>query len=178
IELDIQAKPLYNLEVKGFASIGDWRYKGSTVSEVRTEDREILETSTNDINNGKVGNTAQTSFGLGAKYKILPNLSIDADYRYYQNLYANVQRKENLELPSFGLIDAGVSYALNLTDKNRLSFRVNVNNLFDTEYISQSNTANMLTGAEGETAYKGINTTNQVYFGYGRTWNASIKFTF
>src|SRR5690606_2026573 len=48
IELDIQAKPLYNLEVKGFASIGDWRYKGNTVTEVRTEDREILETSTND----------------------------------------------------------------------------------------------------------------------------------
>lgn len=178
IELNIQAKPLYNLEVKGFASIGDWRYKGSVVSEIRTEDREILETSTNDIDGGKVGNAAQTSFGLGAKYKILPNLSIDADYRYYQNFYANVQRKENLELPSFGLIDAGVSYALNLTDKNRLSFRVNVNNLFDTEYISQSNTANMLTGAEGETAYKGINTTNQVYFGYGRTWNASVKFTF
>ena len=178
IELDIQAKPLYNLEVKGFASIGDWIYKGSTVTEVRTEDREILETTLNDIDGGKVGNAAQTSFGLGAKYKILPNLSIDADYRYYQNLYANVQRKENLELPSFGLIDAGVSYALNLTDKNRLSFRVNVNNLFDTEYISQSNTANMLTGAEGETAYKGINTTNQVYFGFGRTWNASVKFTF
>lgn len=178
IELDIQTKPLYNLEVKGFASIGDWRYKGNTVTEVRTEDREILETSTNDIDGGKVGNAAQTSFGLGAKYKILPNLSIDADYRYYQNLYANVQRKENLELPSFGLIDAGVSYALNLTDKNRLSFRVNVNNLFDTEYISQSNTANMLTGAEGEKAYKDINTTNQVYFGFGRTWNASIKFTF
>ncbi len=178
IELDIQAKPLYNLEVKGFASIGDWIYKGSTVTEVRTEDREILETTLNDIDGGKVGNAAQTSFGLGAKYKILPNLSIDADYRYYQNLYANVQRKENLELPSFGLVDAGVSYALNLTDNNRLSFRVNVNNLFDTEYITQSNTANMLTGVEGETAYKGINTTNQVYFGFGRTWNASIKFTF
>lgn len=178
IELDIQAKPLYNLEVKGFASIGDWIYKGSTVTEVRTEDREILETTLNDIDGGKVGNAAQTTFGLGAKYKILPNLSIDADYRYYQNLYANVQRKENLELPSFGLVDAGVSYALNLTDKNRLSFRVNVNNLFDTEYITQSNTANKIENVVGEKVYKGINASNQVYFGFGRTWNASIKFTF
>ncbi|SEH60009.1 Outer membrane receptor proteins, mostly Fe transport [Paenimyroides aquimaris] len=178
IELDIQAKPLYNLEVKGFASIGDWIYKGSTVTEIRTEDREILETSMRDLDGGKVGNAAQTTFGLGAKYKILPNLSIDADYRYYQDLYANRQEKENLMLPSFQLVDAGISYGLNLTDKNRLSFRVNVNNLFDTEYISQSNTANQLTGAEGETAYKGINTSNQVYFGYGRTWNASVKFTF
>lgn len=178
IELDIQAKPLYNLEVKGFASIGDWTYVGNGVEEIRNEERNLVKSTITDLDGGKVGNAAQTTFGLGAKYKILPNLSIDADYRYYQNLYANVQLKENLELPSFGLIDAGVSYALNLTDKNRLSFRVNVNNLFDTEYISQSNTANMLTGAEGEKAYKGINTTNQVYFGFGRTWNASIKFTF
>lgn len=178
IELDIQAKPLYNLEVKGFASIGDWTYVGNAIEEIRNEERNLVQTNINDLDGGKVGNAAQTTFGLGAKYKILPNLSIDADYRYYQNLYANVQRKENLELPSFGLVDAGISYGLNLTDKNRLSFRVNVNNLFDTEYISQSNTANQLTGAEGETAYKGINTSNQVYFGYGRTWNASVKFTF
>lgn len=177
IELDIQAKPLYNLEVKGFASIGNWIYKGSTVTEIRTEDREILETSLRDLDGGKVGNAAQTTFGLGAKYKILPNLSVDADYRYYQDLYANRQEKENLMLPSFGLVDAGISYGVNLTNKNRLSFRLNINNLFDTEYISQSNTAIKVDDTTTAT-YKGLDDRNQVYFGFGRTWNGSIKFTF
>ena len=177
IELDIQAKPLYNLEVKGFASIGDWVYKGNAVTEVRTENREILETTSRDLDGGKVGNAAQTTFGLGAKYKILPNLSVDADYRYYQDLYANRQEKENLMLPSFALVDAGVSYGLNLSGKNRLSFRFNVNNLFNVEYISQSNTAIKVDDTTTAT-YKGLDDRNQVYFGYGRTWNASVKFTF
>ena len=176
IEIDVQAKPLYNLDVTGFASIGDWTYKGSAIQEVRDEDRNLLATKQTDLNGGKVGNAAQTVFGLGAKYKILPNLSIDTNYRYYQDLFADVQAKDNLELPSYQLVDAGVSYRLNLTKTNALSFRVNVNNVFDAEYITQSRTA--IQNAEGASTYKGINTANQVYFGFGRTWNASVKFTF
>ena len=176
IEIDVQAKPLYNLDITGFASIGDWTYKGSAIQEVRDEDRNLLATKQTDLNGGKVGNAAQTVFGLGAKYKILPNLSIDANYRYYQDLFADVQAKDNLELPSYQLVDAGVSYRLNLTKTNALSFRVNVNNVFDAEYITQSRTA--IQNAEGASTYKGINTANQVYFGFGRTWNASVKFTF
>lgn len=177
IEVDVMAKPFYNLELKGFASIGDWKYKGSAITEIRTEDREILETTTRDVDGGKVGNAAQTTLGLGFKYRILPNLSIDADYRYYQDLYADVQEKENLMLPSFQLVDAGISYGLNLTDTNRLSFRFNVNNLFNAEYLSQSNTAQKVDEKTVDT-YKGIDVRNQVYFGYGRTWNASVKLTF
>ena len=176
IEIDVQAKPLYNLDITGFASIGDWTYKGSAIQEVRDEDRNLLATKQTDLDGGKVGNAAQTVFGLGAKYKILPNLSIDANYRYYQDLFADVQAKDNLELPSYQLVDAGVSYRLNLTKTNALSFRVNVNNVFDAEYITQSRTA--IQNAEGASTYKGINTANQVYFGFGRTWNASVKFTF
>nr|WP_297308799.1 TonB-dependent receptor [uncultured Flavobacterium sp.] len=176
IEIDVQAKPLYNLDVTGFASIGDWIYKGNAVQEVRNEERDLLGTTVTDLDGGKVGNAAQTVFGLGAKYKIMPNLSVDANYRYYQNLYADVQAKDNLELPSYQLVDAGVSYRLQLAGKNALSFRVNVNNLFDTEYISQSRTA--IKTAEGASTYKGLNTDNQVYFGYGRTWNLSVKYSF
>ena len=80
-------------------------------------------------------------------------------------------------LPSFGLFDAGISYGVNLTNKNRLSFRININNLFDTEYISQSNTAQFV-DENTQATYKGIDDRNQVYFGFGRTWNGSIKLTF
>lgn len=177
IEIDVVARPLYGLEVKGFASIGDWTYEGNSIREIRDEERNLLETRVNDLDGGKVGNAAQTTFGLGFRYKITNDLSIDADYRYYQDLYANRQEKENLMLPSFQVVDAGVSYGLNLTDKNRLSFRVNVNNVFDTEYISQSNTA-IKVSEDTKATYKGLDTRNQVYFGYGRTWNASIKLTF
>ena len=73
-------------------------------------------------------------------------------------------------------MDAGVSYSLFLADNNRLSFRVNVNNVFDAEYISEMSTATHRT-AESVT-YKGIDVRNQGLMGWGRTWNASIKLTF
>jgi iron complex outermembrane receptor protein len=35
-----------------------------------------------------VGNSAQTSLGLLASYKIIRGLSVDLDYRYYSRLHA------------------------------------------------------------------------------------------
>ncbi len=177
VELDVAAKIAYNLEVTGFGSIGNWQYKGQSVTETRDEERNLLKAVTTDLEGGKVGNAAQTTFGLGLRYKITPHFSIDANYRHYENLYANVQEKENLELPAYNLVDAGISYRLRLTDKQALSFRFNVNNVFDYTYISESRTALKIENNDTPT-YKGINANNQVYFGFGRTWNAAIKFTF
>lgn len=176
IEVDVVARPFYGFEVKGFASVGDWKYRDTAESIIRNEARLELERTNKDIDGGKVGDAAQTVFGLGFKYKIFNNFSIDADYRYYDDLYSSRQEKNNLQLPSYQLMDAGVSYSLFLADNNRLSFRVNVNNVFDAEYISEMSTATHRT-AESVT-YKGIDVRNQGLMGWGRTWNASIKLTF
>lgn len=176
LELDFVARPAYALEIRGFASVGDWQYKGNAESIIRNEARMELATTSKDIDGGKVGNAAQTVLGLGFKYKISNNLSVDADYRYYDDLYASTQVKDNLQLPSYQLVDAGVSYSLHLADKNKLSFRVNVNNVFDTEYISEMSTA--IHRTEASQTYKGIDITNQGLIGLGRTWNAAVKFTF
>ena len=177
LELDVVARPFYGLEIKGFASVGDWKYEGSAQSIVRNEARTVLAETNTDIDGSKVGNAAQTVVGLGFKYRILSNLSIDADYRYYDDLYSSTQVKNNLQLPSYQLVDAGVSYSINLAEKNKLSFRVNVNNLFDTEYISEMSTATHISDKTTKT-YKGIDASNQGLIGLGRTWNAAVKFTF
>lgn len=176
IEIDVIARPFYGFELKGFASVGDWKYIGNANSIVRNEARVVLEESSKDIDGGKVGNAAQTVVGFGFKYRILNNLSIDADYRYYDDLYSSRQEKNNLQLPSYQLMDAGVSYSINLSGKNKLGFRVNVNNIFDTEYISEMSTATHRT-AESVT-YKGVDVKNQGLIGLGRTWNAAVKFSF
>lgn len=177
VELDFRAFPVYGLEVRGFASIGDWKYVGNSIEEVRSEDRKVLEKKENDLDGGKVGGAAQTTFGLGLKYKITNQFSVDADFRHFNQLYANVQEKENLLLPSYSLVDAGVSYGFFLSGNNKLSFRLNVNNVFDTTYISQIDRAVKIDDKTEET-YEGLDVRNQVYFGYGRTWNVSAKFTF
>lgn len=177
VELDFAAKVAYNLEATGFASLGNWQYKGESTAEIRNEERELITTKQTDLDGGKVGNAAQTTFGLGLRYKITPRFIVDANYRHYEDLYADVQTKENLKLPAYNLVDAGLSYRLQLTKTQAMSFRFNVNNVLNYTYISQSRTGMQVVDATTPT-YKGINANNQVYFGYGRTWNAAIKFTF
>lgn len=179
LELDFVSRPFTGFQFTGFASIGDWVYDGMSTTIVRNENRMELATEEIDLTGGKVGDAAQTSFGLGARYKIIKGLSVDADFRSYDRLYSSRQAGEGqvLELPSFQLVDAGLSYHWKLSSKNALSFRANVNNLFNTFYISEA-TTNVLDTSNPATVWNGINTSNAVLIGLGRTWNGSVKFTF
>lgn len=182
VEVDFIAKPLPALQVKGFVSVGDWKYKGSATTQVRDEDQNIESTEVEDIDGGEVGDAAQFTAGLGADYSILDNLSVDADFRYYDKLYANVGAvKSNLELPSYHLIDAGLSYKLKLgKDKDKsLNIRLNINNVFDKIYLAELRT-NIQAGDDSANgvSYDGIDTANQGFFGYGRTWNLGLRYRF
>jgi outer membrane receptor protein involved in Fe transport len=50
-----------------------------------------------------------------------------------------------------------------------------VNNLFDKEYLSQSQTN---FHNDGGRTWNGVNVENQVYFGKGTTWNLSLNIKF
>ena len=156
--------------------------------ELRDEDRNVLSSSAEDVDGGKVGDAAQFTAGLGLVYKICKNFSFDTDWRMYDNLYANTGAvKENLELPTFDLVDAGISYKMYLKDSKgkSINFRVNVNNVFDEVYISEirSSFANgnvngvFFADASSET-FKGLDVRNEGYFGFGRTWNFSLRYNF
>ena len=58
----------------------------------------------------------------------------------------------------------------------RVEFRLNINNVLDETYISESDTNDF--AEAGDDTYDGIATSNRVYFGFGRTWNASLRFNF
>lgn len=179
VELDVAVRPITNLTIKAFGSIGDWVYKGNAVTISRNESRVVLgDPTTRDLTGVKVGDAAQTSFGAGAKYSIIKNLSVDADYRYYDRLYGALPSSglQTLKLPSYDLVDAGISYKLQVSDKNAISFRFNVNNLFNEFYISEATSYKEATATS--TNWKGVNTDNYVLIGWGRTWNGSVKFTF
>ena len=190
LELDFVFKPTSNIDVKGFASMGNWEYDGKAISTKYDESLNPLLVTETDLDGGKVGDAAQTTWGLGAKYEFIKNFSIDADWRNYDKLYANVAAKDNLELPSYDLVDAGISYKMLVgKDKqNSVNFRFNMNNVFDEVYLSEltSNikTDAFISGTSGPTyqsagrVYKGIADGNQGYFGFGRTWNFTIRYNF
>lgn len=182
IEFSFTGKLTDNFDVRGFASFGDWEYKGSVITQVRDEDQNIESTDEVDVDGGKVGDAAQTTFGIGFDWDVCENFSIDSDTRLYKDLYANVGPiKDNLKLPSYGLTDLGASYRMYVgKDKDKsIHIRGNINNLLNKEYISELRTA-IRPGESGAQAgsYKGINTGNQGYFGFGRTWNVSVRYKF
>lgn len=193
IELDFVLKPIDKLDIKGFASIGDWQYEGSALRTETDESLNVLRISSSDVDGGKVGDAAQTTWGLGAKYEIFTRFSADADWRTYNDLYSNTGAiKENLMLPNYDLVDAGVSYKLLIgqAKTNSITFRVNVNNVFDEVYLSELNSSikatdnistsdpSLGTFASNGRTYKGIADGNQGYFGFGRTWNFSMRYSF
>lgn len=207
-EIDANAKLNSFLTLTGAFSLGDWKYKGTASGNVFDETNQAISGQSQKtlyLDGVRVGNAAQTTASAGFVLEPIKNFKLDAAYRYVDKLYANLnvsnfstktaQEYGALRLPHYSLFDLGASYKINLNPKQYFTLRGNVYNLFDKTYIAESNTntPSNLTQAEyialGNNAnnyasyvqqgnWNGISQTNQVYFGFGRTWTATLAFNF
>ena len=185
IEFDAAYKVSDMFSVTGMFSIGNWKYGGDVSGSALDENGDKVGDLSLFLDGVKVGDAAQTTARLGLEVQPINNVYIDLSGRLASNLYAKISADDfdsadnlgSLKLPSYSLIDAGISYKLELGDTGQsLDLRVNVNNLFNTEYISESATNTF--AEDGDEVYDGINTRNKVFFGFGRTWNTSIRYNF
>jgi outer membrane cobalamin receptor len=203
IEIDMNAKVTDKFKVTGMFSIGDWSYKGESTGNVYDVLNNPFGGTTPKklyLDGVKVGNAAQLTAALGGTYEVLKRVSIDANYNYAERLYSNINptnfqapvNKGSLQLPSFGLVDAGFSYKM-LVGKDKsdnVNFRLNVNNVFDKIFIAEASTNTFAKTREDFTTdalyqtyvstktYNGIDTSNNVFFGFGRTWNFTLSYNF
>ena len=216
VELDFTYKPINKLAINGMVSVGDWRYGSNVTANYQDDNNVVITNPSGDvyteklfIDGIKVGDAAQTTASIGASYELLTRLKIDGNYRYIDNLFASIDPtafktqiandKGSLLLPSYGLVDAGVSYKMLVgKDKmNSVNFRFNMNNVLDKVFIAESrtnihiknqgdfvntngtpNTTAYTTYVANLKVYDGLDQTNQVYFGFGRTWNFGISYNF
>ena len=186
VEVDFTFRPTSQLMFKGFTSIGKWEYGQDATYKTFDQDQNLLEEGTIYLDGVKVGDAAQTTFGLGGRYEFVRGLSLDADWYSYDNLYASFQPSDSefktadnrgsVKLPSYSLLDAGLTYDWRINDNYKLVMRLNINNVLDEEYISESLTNKHV--ETGDATYKGVSVKNQAYFGYGRTWNFSMRLKF
>ena len=186
IEFDGRFQASDKFALTGMMSIGNWEYKDDVTATYFDNDQApiiiggVEQVETLALDGVKVGDAAQFTAFIGADYNVVNNLNVDFGYRFAGNLYAqfdatSVGPDGALKLPSFGLADAGATYSIPFDDK-KLSFRLNVNNLFDTTYIAESDTN--IFAQPGDDTYDGISTSNRVFFGFGTTWNLSARFNF
>lgn len=211
VELELNSKPISKLGLNAMFSYGIWEYNGNAVSNNYDENNVFLESAPIYLDGVKVGDAAQVTASFGANYEIVERVKIDANYRISEKLYAAIDptkftsetNKGSLQLPSYGLMDAGFSYKMLLgKDKDKsLDFRFNVNNVLDKIYISESR-SNQFVASQDEYAgntgdgaglsskyptyqdylnkgtYDGVDVRNQVFFGFGRTWNVTLRYNF
>lgn len=191
IELDFNVKPAQFVTLNGMFSVGDWFFEGSpTASFVEDQTNTVIQEGTLALDGLKVGDAAQLTAALGADFKLTDWLNFDAQYRYADKLYSAFEPSSRLvtaskptpsdpavELPSYGLVDLGAGARFKLNDTQSFKLRLNVNNVFDKTYIAESRT-NKAADANPANNWNGINKANEVFFGFGRTWNASVSFLF
>jgi len=180
-ELEGMYRANNNLTFKGMLSLGDWKYTKNFEAELFDDNQQSIGTGTLYTEGSKVGDAAQITSNISADYR-MGIVSLDLGYRFVDGLYADYSitdsqftRPDNkgaLKLPSYGLVDGGVTVRIG----KGFSFRGNINNLFDTVYIAESN-SNI--HADGDsTTWNGVDVKNSVWFGFGRTWNASLRYKF
>ncbi|WP_313717071.1 TonB-dependent receptor [Kaistella carnis] len=191
IELDFNVKPAKFVTINGMFSVGNWYFEGSpTASFVEDQTNTVIQEGTLALDGLKVGDAAQLTAALGADFKLTEWLNFDAQYRYADKLYSAFEPSSRLvtaakptpsdpavELPSYGLLDLGAGTTFQLNDTQSFKFRVNVNNVLDKTYIAESRT-NKAADTNAANNWNGINKSNEVFFGFGRTWNASVSFIF
>ena len=181
IEFEGVYRATSKLTLKGMLSIGDWKYTNDFSAELFDENQQSIGTGTLYTKDAKVGDAAQFTSYVEADYRF-GKFNVDLGYRFVDGLYADYSITDSaftqpdndgaLKLPSYGLLDGGVTFNIG----KGLSFRANVNNLLDTVYIAESNSNIHATSTS--TTWNGIDTRNSVWFGFGRTWNASLKYRF
>jgi len=182
VEVEADWRPNNISRVRGMLSIGDWRYTKDFDAQLFNDQQQSIGTATLYTKDAKVGDAAQFVAYLGYERRIGSNLNIDLDYRFVDGLYAdysitdsdftNATNKGALKLPSYGLVDLGATYYMG----GNLSMRLNINNLFNTVYIAESN-SNIHASSDSQ-KWNGIDTRNYVWFGFGTTWNMSLRYRF
>lgn len=175
IEIDFTYRPSDKLSVIGMASIGDWRWTNDVTGvEIFDEAQTLIQTVDLYIEDLHVGDAAQTTMALGLNYDIMPGTTLMFDYNYYGNLYAQFDPSDRgtantpdaWELPSYGLVDTGLKYGFKFGEFDA-SIIARVNNVFDTEYISDARDGNSHGALDAS-----------VWYGFGRTYSVSTKIRF
>lgn len=199
IEVDFVFRPIKNVDINGMLSIGDWKWNsvssgyfynssgqplknknGDLASGIQAEDHAKMVL---DLDGTRVGNSAQTTFAIGAKVQPMKGLRVGADYTYWMRNYAEfsvggsngddlvMNGKKKYEtpwrMPSAGELDLNVNYRFPL-GKLWATIYGNVNNVLDNRSISDAFDG---AGHNWQTAYR-------VFYRFGRNYSVRLKINF
>ncbi|WP_170154537.1 TonB-dependent receptor [Mangrovibacterium diazotrophicum] len=164
----------YNLHVS--ASYGKWTFKNSANAKIYDESNQLLSESDLPFDGYKTDNCPPISLYARNEFNLLKGLEINVNYYRSFASYApllvhdfdNDAVPEQLKLPAFDKLGAGVSYYHEFRKKQNIHVFADVQNILGSEYINQiySNKSGDAFGS------------NLALYGKGMSWRAGLSITF
>ena len=190
IEIDAAYKVSQKFSIEGLISLGDWTWTSADTVRLYDENNNaILDENNNPVDtafNAKgvhVGDAAQTQLGISFRYE--PNYNSYIKLRgthfadYYSDfdplsLYGVNGGRESWVIPSYQLVDLHAGYKFNIFDNKKLDIKFSILNLFNEVYISDAQNNDPYNASSSDFDAKSAG----VFFGLGRRFNLSAKFSF
>ncbi len=196
-ELDFAVQPIREFAMNGMFSIGNWEWGNDVTATFRPDDDPSdVHDVTAYIDGLKVGDAAQTTFGLSGTLYPLNNTYITLNWQYFGDHFANfdptgrsldpadyaggetdpdyiadlAEMKEYSQpwkIPNYSMINLHAGWRVPNNFGLQIDAFANVFNLLDTHYIVEADD-------RGDHTADAAN----VLFGLPRTWNAGLQFTF
>ena len=192
IELDLSCKLLSNLSLEGLLSIGDWRWTSTETVRFYDDDNSIaldpnsgdtIEVSF-DADGVRVGDAAQTQLGFSLRYEPTTVSYVKLRYTFFDDYFADFDPislggenggRDSWQIPSYDLIDLHCGYNFKLNQKNKLSLRLSILNLFDNIYVSDAQNNDPY----NDVSYQDFDAKSaSVFFGLGRRFTMSARLNF
>jgi outer membrane receptor protein involved in Fe transport len=176
LEFEAAVKVTSKFDINGFASFGDWKWKGNASAIIRDEIKNT-DVKTSIYSDGlMVGDQPQTQMGVYGRYQITKALDVSTTYTYNDKYFAYYDptsrtsasvTAQPYQLPAFGVTDARVGYKFKIGKIDAYA-QYQVYNLFNEDYWVEANDA-------GGTA---VGTLGSGFKGWGMNQNFILKVNF
>ena len=190
VEVDFAYRVLHNFSLEGLVSLGDWRWTSSdTVRFLDDNNNPVLDEEGKEViaafdaEGVFVGDAAQTQFGLSLRYEPINNSYLKLRGTYFDNYYADFDPlslngensgRQSWKIPAYNLIDFHAGYSFKIFKETKMSLTFSILNLFNEVYISDAQNNDTYNAISSDFDAKSAG----VFFGLGRRFNLSAKFTF
>jgi len=187
IEIEFGWKPISSLQWDQVVAWGDWRWTSGGTAYVYDPSGNLLDSLTFNAKGVHVGDAAQFQFMESLRWEIIKYLYVSGSFTLFAKNYSQMDPAsltpkfmnkdgnppDSWQLPVYYLVDVNAGYRF--TFKNfKLDLRASVLNLFDKVYISdaKNNDSYSTKTTDFDASSAGV------FFGMGRTFNASIAISY
>jgi outer membrane receptor for ferrienterochelin and colicin len=174
-ELEVSQRLAGWFSLTGMLSLGDWKWKNNVSALLYNQDNAVVDTINVYADGLYVGDAPQFQAGLSASLKALKMFDITGQWVYYDRLYADfspasrtdpADMQQSYRLPSYHLLDLFAGYGFKIAGMETY-VQASCYNVLDHKHIMRGEDG---AGHDLE-SFRG-------FWGFGRTFNFSVKVSF